>query len=55
MAERIRKDESIHWQLSEQEQDEIVLDWSKKVVKHADKVEAVYNERFKKDFDQSNL
>ena len=47
VTERMRKDDTIDWQLSEAEQDEILLDWSRKVVKHSAKVEAIYNERFK--------
>jgi len=46
VTERIRKDNNINWRLSENEQDEILLDWSKKVVKHSSKVEAILNKRF---------
>ena len=46
MTERMRKDESIQWQLSEQEQDAIRLQWAKKVVKKSDTVEAILKERF---------
>ncbi len=45
-TERMRKDPNIDWQLSESEMDEILLDWSRKVVKHAGKVESIYNEKF---------
>lgn len=48
-SERMRRDESIKWQLSEAEQTEIKLEWAKKVVKHSQKVEAILNERFKTD------
>lgn len=47
VTERMRKDKSINWQLSEKEKHETLLNWSKKVVKHPEKVEAIYNERFK--------
>ena len=46
VTERMRKDETIDWQLSETEKNEIRLEWAKKVVKHAGKVEAIYNDRF---------
>lgn len=46
VTERMRKDESIQWQLSEQEQDAIRLQWAKKVVKKSDTVEAILKERF---------
>ncbi len=45
-TERMRKDENINWQLSESETDEILLDWSKKVVKHSEKIEEIYNTRY---------
>ena len=46
VTERMRKDESINWQLSNKEMDEIKLQWAKKVVKHSAKVEKILNERF---------
>lgn len=46
VTERMRKDESIDWKLSEHEQDLIKLQWAKKVVKHSEKVEKILNERF---------
>ncbi|MFK8038366.1 MAG: TrmH family RNA methyltransferase [Crocinitomicaceae bacterium] len=49
VTERIRKDPNINWQLSEQEKHEILLAWTKNVVKHPGKVEAIYNERFEEE------
>jgi len=49
VTERMRKDKTIDWQLSEAEKNEILLDWTKNVVKHPGKVEAIYNERFEKE------
>jgi len=49
VTERMRKDESIDWQLSEEEQDAIKLQWAKKVVKHSAKVEKILNERFEEE------
>ncbi|MDA7803799.1 RNA methyltransferase [Crocinitomix sp.] len=46
VSERMRKDESIHWQLSESDKTNIKLNWAKKVVKHSGKVEKILNERF---------
>ena len=46
VTERMRKDESVNWQLSEHEQDLIKLQWAKKVVKHSEKVEKILSERF---------
>lgn len=46
VTERMRQNENIPWQLSEEEQDQIRLEWSKKVVKHSGKVEKILNERF---------
>jgi len=46
VTERMRKDQSIDWRLSEHEQDLIKLQWAKKVVKHSEKVEKILNERF---------
>lgn len=46
VTERMRKDESIDWQLTNHEQDLIKLQWAKKVVKHSEKVEKILNERF---------
>lgn len=46
VTERMRKNESINWQLSDHEQDLIKLQWAKKVVKHSAKVEKILNERF---------
>ena len=48
LTERMRKDEKIAWQLSEKEKNEILLTWTKKVVKHAKKVEALYLEQLEK-------
>lgn len=48
VTERIRKNESINWQLPDHEQDLIKLQWAKKVVKHSAKVEKILNERFEK-------
>ena len=49
VTERMRKDPNINWQLSEQEKNEILLAWSKKAVKHADKVESAYHKRFEEE------
>lgn len=49
VSERMRKDDSIAWQLSEVEKNEILLAWTKNVVKHPGKVEAIYNERFEEE------
>lgn len=46
VAERMHKDSSIQWELSEEEQDGIKLQWAKKVVKHSAKVEKILSERF---------
>jgi len=48
VTERMRKNESINWQLPDHEQDLIKLQWAKKVVKHSAKVEKILNERFEK-------
>lgn len=48
VTERMRKDEEIDWQLSEEDQMAIKLAWAKKVVKHSGKVEKILNERFEK-------
>jgi tRNA (guanosine-2'-O-)-methyltransferase len=45
-TERMRKDENVNWQLSEDEQDSIKLGWAKQVVKHSEKVEKILGERF---------
>ncbi|MFD1553533.1 TrmH family RNA methyltransferase [Putridiphycobacter roseus] len=42
VTERMRKSADINWQLSETEKNEILLSWTKKVVKHAKKVEDIY-------------
>jgi tRNA (guanosine-2'-O-)-methyltransferase len=47
VTERMRKDDSINWQLSEEEMTSIKLDWAKKVVKHSEKVETILNSRYK--------
>ncbi|MGV6861059.1 MAG: TrmH family RNA methyltransferase [Putridiphycobacter sp.] len=47
VTERMRKNDSIDWQLSEEEQNQIKLQWAKKVVKHSNKVEKVLLDRFK--------
>jgi len=47
-TERMRKDETINWQLSEDEQLQIKLQWAKKVVKHSPKIEKELIKRFKK-------
>ena len=52
VTERMRKDEAIQWQLNDDEQDAIRLQWAKKVVKHSGKVEKILNERFT--FKQNN-
>lgn len=49
VTERLRKDDSIHWQLSKEEQTAIKLQWAKKVVKRSDVVEKILNERFTPD------
>ncbi len=49
VTERMRKDPKINWQLSDQEKNEILLAWAKNVVKHPQKVEAIYNERFEEE------
>jgi tRNA (guanosine-2'-O-)-methyltransferase len=49
VTERMRKDSTINWQLSEAEKHEILLNWAKKVVKHPQKVEAIYNERYEEE------
>jgi len=46
VTERMRKDDSVNWQLSENEMTDIKLNWAKQVVKHAEKVEKILNERF---------
>ncbi len=48
VTERMRKDESINWQLTELEREEVLLDWAKKVVKHSEKVEKILNEKYLK-------
>jgi tRNA (guanosine-2'-O-)-methyltransferase len=48
-TERMRKDENVNWQLSEDEQDSIKLGWAKQVVKHSEKVEKILSERFDED------
>lgn len=48
VTEKMRKDDSINWKLSEDEMTSIKLDWAKKVVKHSEKVETILNERFPK-------
>ena len=45
LTERMRKDESINWQLSDEEKVAIQLDWVKKVVKRSDKVETILKQR----------
>ena len=45
-TERMRKDETIKWQLSEREQNLVKLGWAKQVVKHSDKVEKILSERY---------
>ncbi len=47
-TERMRKDDSINWQLTNDEQLEIKLQWAKKVVKHSPKVEQELIKRFNK-------
>lgn len=47
VTERMRKDASIQWQLTAEEQTAIRLQWAKKVVKHSEKVESILNDRFK--------
>jgi tRNA (guanosine-2'-O-)-methyltransferase len=49
VTERMRKDETIDWSLSEEDQSAIKLQWAKKVVKHSGKVEKILNERFEND------
>ncbi|UKN02641.1 RNA methyltransferase [Paracrocinitomix mangrovi] len=49
LTDRIRK-EKVNWQLSQDEQTAIKLQWAKKVVKHGDKVERIINESYANDF-----
>ncbi|MDG1915384.1 MAG: RNA methyltransferase [Crocinitomix sp.] len=49
VTERMRKDETIDWSLTQADQRAIKLQWAKKVVKHSGKVEKILNERFEKD------
>ncbi|MCB9223276.1 MAG: RNA methyltransferase [Crocinitomicaceae bacterium] len=46
VTERMRKSPNIKWQLSPEEQTEIKLNWTKKVVKRSDKVAAIIESRF---------
>lgn len=46
VTERMRKNPDINWQLSQDEMDELKLQWARKVVKHAPKVEKILNERY---------
>ncbi|MEX1001727.1 MAG: RNA methyltransferase [Crocinitomicaceae bacterium] len=46
LTERMRKDPEINWQLSEEEQTAIKLNWAKKVVKRSDRVEALLNKKY---------
>jgi len=50
-TERMRKDETVNWQLSEREQNLIKLGWAKQVVKHSEKVEKILSERFEEEND----
>ncbi len=52
VTERMRKNEHINWQLSEEEQQSIKLQWTKKVVKHSNKVEKVLLEKYTELFQQ---
>ncbi|WP_070138455.1 TrmH family RNA methyltransferase [Crocinitomix algicola] len=45
-SERMRENDTISWQLSEKERNEIKLNWAKKVVKHSEKVEKILKDRF---------
>jgi len=46
VTERMRKDENVNWELSEDERDSIKLGWAKQVVKHSEKVEEILSERY---------
>jgi tRNA (guanosine-2'-O-)-methyltransferase len=46
VTERMRKDENVNWELSEDEQDSVKLGWAKQVVKHSEKVEKILSERY---------
>lgn len=46
VTERMRKDENVNWELSEDERDSIKLGWAKQVVKHSEKVEKILSERY---------
>lgn len=46
VTERMRKDSSIKWELSEEEKILTQLAWAEKVVKHPQKVRAVYEQKF---------
>ena len=46
VTERMRKDDNLNWQLTEEEQTSIKLQWVKKVVKKSDRLEKVLLERF---------
>ena len=48
-TERMRKDAEINWQLTKNEQIEIKLNWARKVVKHAQKVEKILQSRYLND------
>ena len=49
VTERMRKTKDLNWQLTKEEQVEIKLSWSKKVVKHSPKVEKFWSEKFSSD------
>lgn len=46
VTERMRGNKDLNWELSEDDQVAIKLEWAKKVVKHSGKVEKILNERF---------
>lgn len=49
VTERMRKDPNIQWQLNQDEQTQIKLNWVRKVLKKSAMIEALYVEEFKSD------
>jgi tRNA (guanosine-2'-O-)-methyltransferase len=38
LSEKIRKTKSVNWQLTDDEKDEIILDWLRTTIKHSDEI-----------------
>lgn len=48
VTQKMRKDNAINWQLSEEEKTDIRLNWCRKIFRNREKMEAIFLEKFEK-------